>query len=254
MDSVTSQHPDPSPSTGCATRRPDRWSPVAVSCSSPLLASVLCLATAALAAGCSAPDPRSCSVLCGAASECPDGLTCGGDGYCYRASETPGSCTQDPPDASTAVDGAILPVDASPSDPDALPSDPDADPCAGVVSLSGVNDTPITIPDNNTVGVDSVIRIEDSCGVQVTTVQIRVDIRHPFRGDLDAFVSSPNGDAITFLQTSSDPTDDVHETFDMPFIVGQAAAGDWTLNVADLAVALSGTLDRWSIGINEPAP
>lgn len=59
-------------------------------------AQVAALALVASAAtvlgGCSAGGPRSCSVTCSAAGECPDGTSCGPDLYCYSPQETPGSC------------------------------------------------------------------------------------------------------------------------------------------------------------------
>jgi hypothetical protein len=43
-------------------------------------------------AGCSAGDPRSCTVACSPEGACPDGTTCGADGYCLAADEEPGAC------------------------------------------------------------------------------------------------------------------------------------------------------------------
>jgi hypothetical protein len=57
-------------------------------------ASALVVLFAAALSGCSAGDPRACTVTCGAAGECPDGTSCGPDQYCYAADQQPGSCAQ----------------------------------------------------------------------------------------------------------------------------------------------------------------
>jgi hypothetical protein len=68
------------------------------------LAGTLGLLCAAVMIGCSASDPRACTVTCGAAGECPDGMSCGPDQYCYAADQEPGSCAQGSGDDGT--DGA----------------------------------------------------------------------------------------------------------------------------------------------------
>lgn len=63
-------------------------------------------------AGCSAGDPRACTVTCAADGQCPDGTTCGADLYCYGPSETPGSCSQTGDDLSDD-DGADVSDDVT---------------------------------------------------------------------------------------------------------------------------------------------
>lgn len=70
---------------------------------SRIAVAVLAVALLAVAA-CNAGDPRSCTVTCGAAGECPDGTSCGPDLYCYRSDETPGSCAQGSDDGDAADD------------------------------------------------------------------------------------------------------------------------------------------------------
>src|SRR5262245_39827144 len=218
----------------------------------------LALAAGLPLAACSPADPRSCSVLCGADSACPDGLTCATDGYCYAADETPGSCVADRVDSSPVDrDGAVDPIDGpgpGDADPGDDASDPgaDASPCDGETAY-GINQTLTPIPDEDLAGVRSIIELGD-CGVQVMTVQIRVDIQHPFRGDIELFLGAPSNEYLLVLERSIDGGDDLHAVFDPPFTPGQGAGGRWRFDVRDVGKGDLGVLTRWSIGINRPAP
>jgi subtilisin-like proprotein convertase family protein len=112
---------------------------------------------------------------------------------------------------------------------------------------------PIAIPDNDVVGVSSSVVADVPCAA-VQSVQVRVDITHPFRGDLSIFLTSPESELVVLLAPSNDPTPDVHETFDVDIAAGQEASGEWVLTVIDDVPPDAGTLDRWSIGINRAAP
>ncbi len=189
-------------------------------------------------AGCSHRAPGACSVTCGTSQICPEGLTCSADGFCHGA-EDPADCTGW--------------ADAAPG-VDAEPQDDDSDPCSGVTdSLSDSDSADVAIPDGDTVGIDRTITFDATC-VTVGTVQIRVEISHPYRGDIELRLTSPAGDTDVLLKSSDDATPDISATFDSVIAEGDSADGDWVLNVRDIFQTDAGTLEYWSIGINRDAP
>jgi hypothetical protein len=222
----------------------------------PLSRSILALAvalTAASVAGCDAGDPRSCTVSCGALGECPDGTSCGTDSYCHAADEDPASCLLIEPDAAPVEDAGSR-VDASIRDggvPDANVIRPDA--CSGFETFAEVRFPQLVIPDADPVGVSSVIQVDDGC-VVIDTVEITLDITHTFRGDLAVDLTAPNGDTIRVFTPSNDSTDDIHALIPVAIARGENASGTWLLEASDGVVGDTGSLDRWSLGINRPAP
>lgn len=232
----------------CARR--SRPATVSVSEAVKALAYSFVVSLAVALAGCSAGDPKACTVTCSDLGQCPSGTSCGTDGYCYEPEQEPGSCSEGPPDAAPEPDGPIDQPDADPDEPDA---DTRIDACAGPDSFAGTNELSLSIPDDNDVGVSSTIESNAVCGV-VETVQIRVEIFHTFRGDLRIELIAPGGAVARVLTESSDPGEDVFQTFDVVIAGGESASGEWVLNVSDRAGSDLGSLDRWTLGINEPAP
>ena len=109
-------------------------------------------------------------------------------------------------------------------------------------------DTPIAIPDNNPTGITSVINVQQP--IQIEEVQVELDITHTFIGDLVVTLTSPAGTTVTLHNRTGGGTDNIHQTYTLPVeFIGQAAQGDWTLHVADLAGIDVGTLDSWVLHI-----
>ncbi|HEU5061498.1 MAG TPA: proprotein convertase P-domain-containing protein [Kofleriaceae bacterium] len=193
-----------------------------------------------MVAGCSHRKPGACTVICADDSRCPEDNTCGADGYCHAAGDTsvclPG---EDLPDAGPPADGA----------------DPaDGDPCDGAADeISDLDRRDVFIPDDDVSGVDRTLGFTGSC-VTVTSIEVRVEIRHEYRGDVEIRLTSPSGDTALVLDSSDDPTPNIFETFEVDLAEGESADGDWVLNVRDVVADLVGTLEYWSIGINMPAP
>jgi hypothetical protein len=209
--------------------------------SSPPHLSLLALALAT--AGCSARDPRACSVACSAEGSCPDGTTCGADGLCHAADEEPGTCS--------GIDGSVVGTDGG-MDASTPPDGGEPDGCSGETSFTDVVDGPLAIPDADPIGISSPIQADAPCAA-VNTIQVRVDITHSFRGDVGISLTRPDGTVESLLLPGDDPNPDVHETFDLTG-AGEAATGEWLLTVTDEVGGIAGTLDRWSIGINQAAP
>jgi hypothetical protein len=193
-----------------------------------------------LVGGCGHRNPDACTVTCAADSSCPEGLSCAVDGYCHADDET-GSCN-----------GVPFP-DASPDGPDGR--DPgDGDPCQGAASaLADSDTTDVSIPDGVAEGVDRTLSFATDC-VTVQSIQVRVEIVHQYRGDIEIRLTSPGGDTEVLLNSSDDSRPDVFATFFPDVGEGTSADGDWVLNVSDVFQTDVGTLQFWSIGINQDAP
>ena len=109
------------------------------------------------------------------------------------------------------------------------------------------------IPDDNPVGVTSVLAFPQAG--RITRVTVSVDIEHTYRGDLRVSLTSPRGSTIMLHNRTGARADDLIKSYTsegnsgLAALVGQQAQGDWTLKVADLAGLDLGTLRRWSLDI-----
>lgn len=205
-----------------------------MSLAASLLVAIAALSTAPACAG----DPRACSITCGTADECPADTECGADGYCYLADQEPGSCSLDT-------------VDAGQEEPDAA-NPPDS---AAAASFAGEDAPDLIVPDDSTIGVETAITA-DVAGLDVQTVQVHLEIQHSWRGDLVVTLRSPAGETYPVVELlPEDSGIDLRGVHDVTgFTAGSAAAGDWTLQLVDRGPGDVGTLEYWSIGINEAAP
>jgi cysteine-rich repeat protein len=136
-------------------------------------------------------------------------------------------------------------------------------------------DVPKAIPDDNPAGVVSVVNIADNRSVRRVIVQIG-DLTHTFDGDLRLSLLSPNNtEALLFDNRGSGGDnlvntlfDDACTTVDGPISSGaapftgcfapesvlsvlntQPANGQWRLKLVDTAVADTGTLNAWTLGL-----
>ncbi len=114
-------------------------------------------------------------------------------------------------------------------------------------TITGSNDTLQVIPDNDETGVTSDITITDSG--TIATVRVTVDITHSFIGDLTIRVSKDGGAETVLLTEELIEGTRLMRTFTVPELVGQDAAGTYTLRVADGAANDEGTLNAWSVEI-----
>lgn len=116
------------------------------------------------------------------------------------------------------------------------------------------------IPDDDTAGLVDSISIDNAfINFTVEHVEVIFDATHPYRGDLEATLTSPAG-VISRLATVR--ALDAGENFSFWRFGsvrhwGESAAGTWTLRVADLAPEDVGTWNSWSLriyGIAGPPP
>jgi len=113
----------------------------------------------------------------------------------------------------------------------------------------------LSIPDNNTTGVSSVMAF----GVTgaVASVKVKVDITHPYKGDLEVSLIAPDGTAVLLHNRTGGATDNVQTEFpdltvpaaSLSAFTGKAISGNWTLKVRDLAAVDTGKLNSWTLSL-----
>lgn len=115
----------------------------------------------------------------------------------------------------------------------------------GLSDFTYTNDTPATIPDNNTDGVDSVITVNDPLTVFAT--EATIDISHTYIGDLTVTLTSPTGTMSTLHSQSGGAADDIVQSYSLSDFNGEVATGDWVLHAEDTAAADTGTINNWAL-------
>ena len=114
----------------------------------------------------------------------------------------------------------------------------------------------LAIPDNDPAGIASTIAVPESGAIRA--VQVSVDIKHPYRGDLEVTLVAPDGTRVPLAQRVGGSQDDIRESWQsalhagLAALVGRASGGTWTLLVADRAARDVGTLNSWALQITVP--
>jgi len=147
--------------------------------------------------------------------------------------------------------GAVSPSSSSTTAIVTSPSVPAS--CGGVGTIRTFlsADVPKAIPDNNAVGVNSVINVAPG-GLDIQQVNVDVNITHTFRGDLVIQVISPGSATATLSNRAGGSADDFIATglnISSSFPSGSAASGAWKLFVRDLAAADVGMINRFRLTI-----
>lgn len=114
---------------------------------------------------------------------------------------------------------------------------------AGAVIFEGTGD--VDIPDNDEAGVSTTIDV-DAEGF-VGSVSVDLNVAHPFQGDLQITVISPDGRRSLIHDRVGGGDDDVRGLFELKEPIGAAAAGTWTLLVSDNARSDKGKIEGWSL-------
>ncbi|OLF17787.1 M14 family metallopeptidase [Actinophytocola xanthii] len=108
------------------------------------------------------------------------------------------------------------------------------------------NATDLTIPDAGA-AVDSTIDVTGVAGNAPGDLQVAVDIKHTYRGDLQVDLVAPDGTTYRLKNTSgSDSADNLVATYSVN-ASSEVANGTWRLRLRDLYQADTGYLDRWAI-------
>ena len=107
---------------------------------------------------------------------------------------------------------------------------------------------PKNIPDNNAVGVNSVITVP--AGLNLQQVRVDVNITHPSRGNLIIQVVSPGGATATLSSLAGGTLDNFVTTgqdITASFVLGSSASGNWRLFVRDLVAGNVGTINTFRL-------
>ena len=138
-----------------------------------------------------------------------------------------------------------------------------------VCTIYSSSDTPISIPDANPTGINSVINVSTS--EPISDINVTVNITHTFDGDLVLTLIAPDGTPIVLSDRNGGPGNNFENTVfdqeagnpissgsapftgsfapdgDLSTLYGTLSDGDWTLNVSDNAGFDQGTLDNWTL-------
>jgi len=122
-------------------------------------------------------------------------------------------------------------------------------------------DTPIDIPDDDPTGITSNLTIADSS--PIADINVSIDITHTYQGDLHVVLTSPSGTSVTLHDGTGSSEDNIQTTYDsltapdgpgsMADFDGENAQGTWTLFIYDDAGYDTGTLNSWTLHIEQYA-
>ena len=100
--------------------------------------------------------------------------------------------------------------------------------------------------DGNDLGRTSEVFVNQS--INIETVEVRVNISHPYRGDLNLFLESPNGIVSELVRQSNDNNDNYDGwTFSSVVHWDENSFGLWKLKVNDTVLGTAGTWNYWNM-------
>ena len=108
-----------------------------------------------------------------------------------------------------------------------------------------------TIPDANASGIQDTIAVSAPAGFIVEHVEVVLSVLHPYRGDLEVYLTSPSGvvSRIAARRASDSNNNYSAWTFGSVRHWGESANGPWTLRIADREAADVGTWQSWTLRI-----
>jgi subtilisin-like proprotein convertase family protein len=107
------------------------------------------------------------------------------------------------------------------------------------------NTTARDIPDNDTAGINSEIRVTDAGTIRRLTATVTLD--HQFPGDLRVALQRVGGREVVLLDRQDITETTFTRTFTVDAFNDQALAGTWRLVVADTAARDTGRLVSWTL-------
>jgi subtilisin-like proprotein convertase family protein len=122
---------------------------------------------------------------------------------------------------------------------------------SGVTALQTAT-TPVisvatAIPDNNLTGISRTFSFASAPTTPLEEMLVTLDITHPFRGDVEVFLTSPLGTQSRLAyRTGADNGANINWTFVSNAFWGENPAGTWTLQVRDVGPADLGTWTSFS--------
>jgi len=124
-------------------------------------------------------------------------------------------------------------------------------PQSGIRYLKGRNDNRVEIPDNNSQGITSAIKVSDSATVR--EIRVTVNIKHDFLGDIEVSLKAPTGQTVLLQNRTLGSRTQLQETYAVETtpalkqLLNKPAAGVWQLQVVDYAPLDTGTLQSWEL-------
>ncbi|MFJ8751221.1 M28 family peptidase [Streptomyces sp. NPDC102441] len=116
-------------------------------------------------------------------------------------------------------------------------------PPAGTVFSNVAN---VSVPDNGA-AVTSSVPVTGRTGNAPSALEVGVDIKHTYRGDLVVDLLAPDGTAYRLKNSSSsDSVDNVTATYTVN-ASSETANGTWKLQVRDVAAQDTGYIDSWQL-------
>ena len=119
--------------------------------------------------------------------------------------------------------------------------------------ILGSVDPQLPISENDLDGVSSSILLDSEATLD--RIEVNVNIRHTYRGDLQILLISPNGTTVLLHPATRRPGKNIVAGFDpetvpmLDNLKGGPVGGHWTLNVRDLAQDDEGEFVHWDIKI-----
>ncbi|MFE6871753.1 M28 family metallopeptidase [Kitasatospora sp. NPDC057692] len=107
------------------------------------------------------------------------------------------------------------------------------------------NTADVQIPDNGS-AVTSDVTVTGRTGNAPAALQVGVDIKHTYRGDLVIDLVAPNGTAFRLKSSSSDSAPNVQTTYTVN-ASAVPANGTWKLKVQDVGPQDVGYIDSWKL-------
>ncbi|HCA88542.1 MAG TPA: Leupeptin-inactivating enzyme 1 [Streptomyces sp.] len=107
------------------------------------------------------------------------------------------------------------------------------------------NTTDVSIPDGTSEGVSS-ITVSGRTGNAPAALEVGVDIRHTYRGDLVIDLLAPDGTAYRLKNSAYDSANDVITTYTVD-ASAEAANGTWKLRVRDVWSQDTGYINSWKL-------
>jgi len=101
------------------------------------------------------------------------------------------------------------------------------------------------IPDGDIDGLLDTIEVPNA--EEIKGINVTVDIEHTWKGDVSILLIGPNDEVAVLLEADASTGTTINETFFTDVFNGQAASGEWTINVIDEARFDTGTLNSWEI-------
>ncbi|MCX6129396.1 MAG: proprotein convertase P-domain-containing protein [Proteobacteria bacterium] len=122
------------------------------------------------------------------------------------------------------------------------------------IGLSVQSSPKLPIPDADPKGVIDTLNVQSSALVS-KQFQVGLEIRHPYRGDLQVKLIAPSGKQLLLQDRSGVSEDDIVGIYpstltpkeDMSKLLGEPLQGPWRLQAIDTANSDQGVLQSWSL-------